>query len=112
MDQHEVIIVGAGPAGIFAALELAAAGCRDILMLEKGPPLSRRRCPAAPRGGVCRKCAVCLVLSGWGGAGACSDGKLTLSARVGGFLGEYLPAAELERLIAEVDERFLSFGAP
>ncbi len=112
MGAFQVIIVGAGPAGIFAALELAAAGLRDILILEKGGSLSRRRCPGILKGKGCRDGPVCSVLSGWGGAGAYSDGKLTLSARVGGFLDEYLAAGVLDRLIAEVDGRFLRFGAP
>lgn len=112
MEDHQVVIVGAGPAGIFAALALATAGVERILLLEKGPSLVSRRCPGRLKGKGCLNCRICFILSGWGGAGAYSDGKLTLSSRVGGFLEEYLHREELERLIEEVDGIFLKFGAP
>ena len=107
----EVIIVGAGPAGIFAALELLEKGVREILILEKGPPLGDRHC-FLEETGECRQCEPCSILSGWGGAGAFSDGKLTLSPQVGGFLEELVGRGRLESLIQEVDRRFLEFGAP
>ena len=109
--EYQVAIVGAGPAGTFAALELLKRGIKDILIIEKGPPLEERQCPMKEKL-ECQMCKPCRILSGWGGAGAFSDGKLTLSPRVGGFLGEIIREDTLQTLIREVDEGFLSFGAP
>jgi uncharacterized FAD-dependent dehydrogenase len=89
MSRHKVVIVGAGPAGIFAALELVREGVDDILIVEKGKTLTKRNCPA--RQTACVKCKVCDIMTGWGGAGAFSDGKLTLTPDVGGWLGDYMP---------------------
>lgn len=108
-ERYDVIIVGAGPAGIFAALELKKLDGIRVLMLEKGPDLGQRRCYA--REGRCRRCPTCAITSGWGGAGAFSDGKLSLSPEVGGWLGEYVGEEELVRLIERVDELYLEFGA-
>ncbi len=110
-SEYQVVIVGAGPAGTFAALELLKMGVRDILIIEKGPPLEERHCPLKERGS-CQNCNPCRLLSGWGGAGAFSDGKLALSPKVGGFLDELIPEEKLQRLIQEVDRRFVEFGAP
>ncbi|MGI9951507.1 NAD(P)/FAD-dependent oxidoreductase [Moorellaceae bacterium AZ2] len=111
--KYDVIIVGAGPAGIFAALEMVRQGSGlKVLLLEKGHDLDRRVCPSKETGCACRNCSPCSVVSGWGGAGAFSDGKLTLSPEVGGWLSEYVPEREVERLIAYVDEIYRSFGAP
>jgi len=107
----DVIIVGAGPAGIFATLELLDRGVGKVLILEKGFPLEKRRCFLRETG-RCRQCEPCNLLSGWGGAGAFSDGKLTLSPYVGGFLGDLVGRERLESLIKEVDRRFMEFGAP
>lgn len=97
----QVIIVGAGPAGIFAALTLADFGIEPVLLLEQGKDLSlrNRRIPED-------------MLYGWGGAGAYSDGKLTLSASVGGFLSEYLDRESLHRILRRADEIYLAHGAP
>lgn len=97
-----VVIVGAGPAGIFAALELVQAGVRDILLLEKGPDLPDRR----------REGRAASMLSGWGGAGAYSDGKLALSTEIGGYLGRYVNGAGLVDLVEYVDKTYVRFGAP
>ena len=83
--NFDVIIVGAGPAGIFSALELADKTDLSILLLDKGPAIDKRKCPAS-RGLGCINCDPCSLLSGWGGAGSFSDGKLTLSTEVGGWL--------------------------
>ncbi|RLF11019.1 MAG: FAD-dependent oxidoreductase [Thermoprotei archaeon] len=109
--KHDVIVVGCGPAGIFTALELASYGGLDVVMLDKGKDVEHRRCPAN-RGLGCVKCNPCNLLSGWGGSGAFSDGKLTLSSEVGGWLNEYLGKEELDSLINYVDELYVKFGAP
>jgi len=106
-----VIIVGAGPAGIFSALELTQNTNLRLLMLDKGPDLDKRKCPAS-RGWGCVNCDPCTLLSGWGGAGAFSDGKLTLSTEVGGWLNEYRSKKELSELVDYIDEIYLKFGAP
>ena len=109
-ERYDVIIVGAGPAGIFAALELVKRDGLKVLMLEKGPDIEKRDCPA--RVGKCQRCETCAITSGWGGAGAYSDGKLSLSPDVGGWLGEYVGTRMLRELIDCVDQLYLEFGAP
>ena len=109
--DYDVIIVGAGPAGIFAALELADSALR-VLLLEKGRDLADRVCPIAGRPEKCLSCRPCNMVSGFGGAGAYSDGKLTLSPDVGGLLGSLLDAQTLGGLIEYVDSVYVRFGAP
>lgn len=112
-QQYDVIIVGAGPAGIFAALELLQAKTElKILILEKGRDIDRRICPSKEKGNGCINCSPCSVLCGWGGAGAFSDGKITLSTEVGGMLGNYIGDESLSRLIKYVDEIYVKFGGP
>ncbi|MBS7622080.1 NAD(P)/FAD-dependent oxidoreductase [Candidatus Bathyarchaeota archaeon] len=109
--KYDVTIVGCGPAGIFSALELASRTDLEILMVDMGPQLEDRRC-SSDRGLGCVRCEPCYLLTGWGGAGAFSDGKLTLSTEVGGWLAEYIDASELNRLIDYVDNVYVKFGAP
>jgi uncharacterized protein len=107
---YDVIIVGAGPAGIFAALELTQSRHPRVLMLDKGPDLEKRRCPNRETG-RCMKCAICALVTGWGGSGAFSDGKLTLTTQVGGLLAEIRGEEEAGRLVREVDDLWVRFGA-
>ncbi len=106
---YDLIIVGAGPAGIFSALELTKNTDLSILMLEKGSDIDKRKCPAS-RGLGCLNCDPCLLLSGWGGAGAFSDGKLTLSTSVGGWLDEYVGQEVLANLLDYVDKTYTKYG--
>jgi uncharacterized FAD-dependent dehydrogenase len=108
--DFDVIIVGAGPAGIFSALELADKTDLSILLLDKGPAINQRKCPSS-RGLGCLNCDPCSLLAGWGGAGAFSDGKLTLSTEVGGWLDEYCSEEELWDLLKYVDSVYIKFGA-
>lgn len=111
--KFDVVIVGSGPAGIFAALELTGPGAGlRVALLDKGPDLPDRKCPSNRRGSACRQCRPCAVVSGWGGAGAFSDGKLTLTTEIGGWLDEYLGRGPLAGFIEYVDQVYLRFGAP
>ena len=109
--NFDVVIVGAGPAGIFAALELTQHSGLSIAILEKGPDIEKRVCTAQLPAGRCIHCKTCFLLSGWGGAGAFSDGKLTLSPAVGGHLPEIIGAECTAELIKRVDDIYVSFGA-
>lgn len=113
MKKYDVIIVGAGPAGIFAALELLKSKKKTrILMIEKGKDIDQRKCPLKTKEISCAKCSECNLLSGWGGAGAFSDGKLSLSSEVGGFLSRYMDKDSVQALIDYVDNIYVKFGAP
>ncbi len=110
--NYDVIIVGAGPAGIFAAMELSKPGNLKILLVEKGRKVEKRKCPIGDTTETCINCKPCSIMCGWGGAGAFSDGKLTLTTEFGGWLDEYIGKEQLQKLIGYVDEIYVENGAP
>ena len=110
--KTDVIIVGAGPAGIFTALEMLRRGSRkQIVMIEKGASVEKRACPKA-KTGRCMNCKpYCHITTGFSGAGAFSDGKLSLSADVGGMLPELIGRDYAQEMIRYTDRIYLDFGA-
>ena len=111
MKQYDVIIIGAGPSGIFCAYELIKERPDlKILMIEKGRSIEQRNCPKR-KTKVCVGCKPCSITTGFAGAGAFSDGKLSLSPDVGGTLPEILGYEKTAELIQEADRIYLQFGA-
>ncbi len=112
--QCDLVIVGAGPAGIFSALELLRGDTkvqRKIIIVEKGQPIEKRRCPKS-RTKKCVECKpYCHITTGFSGAGAFSDGKLSLSAEVGGMLPELIGYDTAQEMISYTDRIYLEFGA-
>lgn len=113
MEKFDVVVIGAGPAGIFTALELYKNMPEDfrVLVVDEGLNIGRRVCPSRTSG-ECVRCKPCNIMSGWAGAGAFSDGKLSLSEEVGGNLVNYMPVKEVRELIKYADSIYLDFGAP
>lgn len=112
MKKCDVVIVGAGPAGIFTALEMIRNGSdKKIIMVEQGKSMEKRRCPKAQTN-KCVSCKpYCDITTGFSGAGAFSDGKLSLSYEVGGELPRLLGADKVQKLIGYTDQIYLDFGA-
>lgn len=111
MKNYDVIIIGAGPSGIFCAYELIhQRPDMKILMIEKGRPIEKRVCPKR-KTKVCVGCKPCSITTGFAGAGAFSDGKLSLSPDVGGNLPEILGYDQAVSLIKDSDDIYLKFGA-
>ena len=110
-NQFDVIIIGAGPGGIFCAYELMDKN-RDlkVLMLEKGRSIEKRQCPKRVTR-QCVGCKPCSITTGFAGAGAFSDGKLSLSPDVGGNLPAILGYERTRELIRQSDSIYLKFGA-
>ena len=110
-ENYDVIIIGAGPSGIFCAYELInARPDMKVLIIEKGRPIEKRVCPKR-KTKVCMNCKPCSITTGFAGAGAFSDGKLSLSPDVGGNLPSILGYDEALRLINDSDSIYLKFGA-
>ncbi len=110
--RFDAIIIGAGPAGIFTAMELTALRPEStILIVDTGRAIANRTCPARKLG-KCVHCDPCGIVHGWAGAGAFSDGKLSISDEVGGHINEYMSHQKAQELIAHADEIYLRFGAP
>jgi len=121
---YDLIIVGAGPCGIYAAWEAnKLSPSAKILLIDKGYDIYKRKCPIMSK--KARLCPMsegedgfagckpaCSITCGFGGAGAYSDGKFNITTEFGGWLGDYMPASELLKLIHCVDEINLAHGAP
>ncbi|MFZ2412008.1 MAG: NAD(P)/FAD-dependent oxidoreductase, partial [Candidatus Methanoperedens sp.] len=108
--EYDVIIVGAGPAGMFAADELA--GKMNVLIIDQGRDIEERECKMKRRG-VCTHCDPCDIMCGVGGAGTYSDGTLNLRPDIGGDLTEQTGDPEYAwELVDHVDKVFVKYGAP
>ena len=107
----DVVIVGAGPAGIFTALEMIKQGSdKKIIIVEKGRAIENRRCPKNTTK-KCVNCKPCSITTGFSGAGAFSDGKLSLSCEVGGDLPNLIGENYAQEMIDYTDKIYLEFGA-
>ena len=103
--KYDVIIIGAGPGGIFSAYELAEKSDLKVAVFEAGHPLEKRRCPIdGKKVKTCIKCKTCSIMSGFGGAGAFSDGKYNITNDFGGTLHEHIGKEEALELMNYVDE--------
>lgn len=108
---YDVTIVGAGPAGLFAAYELIEKNPKlKVALLDKGKSAKNRRCPMQTSG-KCSNCNPCHILSGYGGAGTFSDGKLNFIPKLGkSDLFKYMSESEAYKLIEDTEEIFNKFG--
>lgn len=110
--HYDVAIVGAGPAGIFTALEIIKSNtAKKIIIIEQGNPIEKRSCPKS-KTETCVNCKpYCHITTGFSGAGAFSDGKLSLSCEVGGDLPDLIGADFAQEMIDYTDKIYLEFGA-
>ena len=110
--KYDVIIVGAGPGGIFTAFELVKKnGDLKIAVFEAGYPLHKRHCPIdGKKVKSCISCKTCSIMSGFGGAGAFSDGKYNITNNFGGTLYEYIGKARATELMHYVDDINMAYG--
>ena len=108
----DIVIVGAGPAGIFTAIEMLRRGShKHIVIVEKGQPIEKRRCPKAVTNHCVNCRPYCHITTGFSGAGAFSDGKLSLSHEVGGDFPTLIGEQNAQDLIDYTDGIYLEFGA-
>lgn len=109
---EKVVIVGAGPAGIFTAIEMLKNGTKkEIVIVEKGASVENRHCPKS-KTGYCMSCKpYCHITTGFSGAGAFSDGKLSLSYEVGGDLPNLVGENIVQETINYTDKIYIDFGA-
>ena len=110
--RYDVIIVGAGPGGIFSAYEMVRINADlRIAVFESGHALDKRHCPIdGDKIKSCIKCKSCSIMSGFGGAGAFSDGKYNITNDFGGTLFEYIGKAKAIELMEYVDEINMQYG--
>ncbi len=110
--SFDVIIVGGGPAGLFSAYYLSAHSDLSVLLIEKGKPSLKRKCPiSGDHHGECIKCRPCNILSGIGGAGLFSDGKLNFIHKLGKTdLTQFLSVSKAKALIEETEKIFNDYG--
>ncbi len=109
--KYDVIIIGAGPAGLFSAYELITKNKKlKIALLDKGSSVEHRVCPMNKKGVPCQNCNPCAILAGYGGAGTFSDGKLNFIPRLGkSDLTKYMSESDAYKLIDETEEIFNKF---
>ena len=110
--NYDVIIIGAGPGGIFAAYELMQKNAElKVAVFEAGHALNKRHCPIdGDKIKTCIGCKSCSIMSGFGGAGAFSDGKYNITNDFGGTLYEYIGKKQAMDLMRYVDEINMRFG--
>jgi len=109
--KYDVVIIGAGPGGIFSAYELAKKSNLKVAVLEEGAPLEDRHCPIdGKKIKSCINCKTCSIMNGFGGAGAFSDGKYNITNDFGGTLHEYIGREKALELMYYVDEINVSHG--
>ena len=107
-----MLIIGAGPAGLFAAHELSKNSKLKVTVVDWGKEIEKRSCPAVEMG-KCMRCKPCQIMCGLGGAGGMSSGILNLRYDIGGNLSEFTKStSKAESLVREVDEIFVEHGAP
>ena len=112
VNMRKILIIGAGPSGIFTALELLKLGSKDeITIIEQGHLIEKRSCPKAVTNECVRCKPNCNITSGFSGAGAFSDGKLSLSRDVGGDFPSLVGEEFAQKLIDYTDTIYLEFGA-
>ncbi|MCC6012877.1 MAG: NAD(P)/FAD-dependent oxidoreductase [Candidatus Verstraetearchaeota archaeon] len=109
--KFDVGIVGAGPAGMFAAYEIANKSKLSVVVIDQGYDVEKRVCPVQNYK-KCTKCSICSIMSGVGGAGTLSSGLLNLRPDIGGNLLEFVDENEANNLVNYVDSIFLKYGAP
>ena len=111
MKKYDVAIIGAGPAGLFCAYELKEKNPKlKVALIDKGHRAETRMCPMKVNGGKCVNCKVCQILSGYGGAGTFSDGKLNFIPKLGkSDLFKYMSQSEAYQIIDDTEDIFTKF---